>query len=138
MTNYNMGRHANPQLWPRARPHSNVVATRAGCFTKIASDFEACLRFRVTRHWLGCLTDMTAWAAEAGGDTWVFPLVQLGPVGVRQEEAATEAWLRASEPGSTVVLSSPYLNLTRSYRLALRSLAQAWTPIHTVTRRMLT
>ncbi|XP_051925653.1 CDP-diacylglycerol--glycerol-3-phosphate 3-phosphatidyltransferase, mitochondrial isoform X2 [Hippocampus zosterae] len=50
---------------------------------------------------------------EEEEDTWVFPLVQMKPLGIQR-------LLRDAEPDSTVYLTSGYFNLTRAYmRLVL-------------------
>lgn len=49
----------------------------------------------------------------------VVPMMQLGVVGLRQEELLTDAFLRSAQPGSTLIISSPYFNLPRIYMTAL-------------------
>uniref|UniRef100_A0A3Q3ABF7 CDP-diacylglycerol--glycerol-3-phosphate 3-phosphatidyltransferase n=1 Tax=Kryptolebias marmoratus TaxID=37003 RepID=A0A3Q3ABF7_KRYMA len=59
---------------------------------------------------------------EDGGeeDTWVFPLIQMKPLGIRVDEQVTQRLLTDAEPDSTVFLTSGYFNLTRAYvRLVL-------------------
>uniref|UniRef100_H3BZ52 CDP-diacylglycerol--glycerol-3-phosphate 3-phosphatidyltransferase n=1 Tax=Tetraodon nigroviridis TaxID=99883 RepID=H3BZ52_TETNG len=53
-------------------------------------------------------------------DTWVIPLVQMKPLGIRVDEQVTQSLLRAAGPDSTVFLTSGYFNLTQAYmRLVL-------------------
>lgn len=55
-----------------------------------------------------------------GSDTWVFPLVQAGFAGFYQEEAATLLLLRhAASDDGTLILTTPYLNLSTAYEYAL-------------------
>ncbi|KAM9831203.1 CDP-diacylglycerol--glycerol-3-phosphate 3-phosphatidyltransferase, mitochondrial [Neosynchiropus ocellatus] len=53
-------------------------------------------------------------------DTWVFPLVQMKPLGIQVDEQVTKRLLTEAQPDSTVFLTSGYFNLTRAYmRLVL-------------------
>ncbi|CAB1338588.1 unnamed protein product [Coregonus sp. 'balchen'] len=54
---------------------------------------------------------------EEGGkeDTWVFPLVQMKPLGIQVDEQITQRLLTDAGPGATVFLTSGYFNLTRAY-----------------------
>ncbi|KAM9716726.1 CDP-diacylglycerol--glycerol-3-phosphate 3-phosphatidyltransferase, mitochondrial [Menidia menidia] len=53
-------------------------------------------------------------------DTWVFPLVQMKPLGIQVDEQVTQRLLTDAGPDSTVYLTSGYFNLTRAYmRLVL-------------------
>jgi CDP-diacylglycerol--glycerol-3-phosphate 3-phosphatidyltransferase len=56
----------------------------------------------------------------SSSDTWIFPLVQAGFAGVRQEEFATLRLLRhAARLGGSLHLTTPYLNLGAAYEHAL-------------------
>uniref|UniRef100_A0A3P8W1W4 CDP-diacylglycerol--glycerol-3-phosphate 3-phosphatidyltransferase n=2 Tax=Cynoglossus semilaevis TaxID=244447 RepID=A0A3P8W1W4_CYNSE len=58
--------------------------------------------------------------SEGEEDTWVFPLVQMKPLGIQMDEQVTQRLLRDAEPDSTVFLTSGYFNLTQAYmRLVL-------------------
>ncbi|KAM8836077.1 CDP-diacylglycerol--glycerol-3-phosphate 3-phosphatidyltransferase, mitochondrial isoform 2-T5 [Spinachia spinachia] len=50
-----------------------------------------------------------------GGDTWVFPLVQMKPLGIQIDEQVTQRLLTNAGPDSCVFLTSGYFNLTRPY-----------------------
>lgn len=53
-------------------------------------------------------------------DTWVFPLVQMKPLGIHMDEQVTQRLLTKGGPDATVFLTSGYFNLTRAYmRLVL-------------------
>uniref|UniRef100_A0A8C3AV28 CDP-diacylglycerol--glycerol-3-phosphate 3-phosphatidyltransferase n=1 Tax=Cyclopterus lumpus TaxID=8103 RepID=A0A8C3AV28_CYCLU len=57
---------------------------------------------------------------EEEEDTWVFPLVQMKPLGIQVDEQVTQRLLNGAGPDSTVFLTSGYFNLTRAYmRLVL-------------------
>ena len=51
----------------------------------------------------------------AAYDTVVYPLVQMGQVGVQQDQRATERLLRSLEAGSMTYLASGYFNIPASY-----------------------
>ncbi|KAM8890558.1 CDP-diacylglycerol--glycerol-3-phosphate 3-phosphatidyltransferase, mitochondrial isoform 1-T2 [Synchiropus picturatus] len=58
--------------------------------------------------------------SESDVDTWVFPLVQMKPLGIQVDEQVTKRLLTEAQPDSTVFLTSGYFNLTRAYmRLVL-------------------
>ncbi|XP_056153534.1 CDP-diacylglycerol--glycerol-3-phosphate 3-phosphatidyltransferase, mitochondrial isoform X2 [Lampris incognitus] len=48
-------------------------------------------------------------------DTWVFPLVQMKPLGIQVDEQVTQRLLTDAGPDATVFLTSGYFNLTRAY-----------------------
>ncbi|XP_028990094.1 CDP-diacylglycerol--glycerol-3-phosphate 3-phosphatidyltransferase, mitochondrial [Betta splendens] len=52
---------------------------------------------------------------EGEDDTWVFPLVQMKPLGIQVDEQVTQRLLRDAAADSTVFLTSGYFNLTRTY-----------------------
>lgn len=52
---------------------------------------------------------------EDSEDTWVFPLVQMKPLGISLDELVTRKLLTDAGPDSTVFLTSGYFNLTRAY-----------------------
>ena len=49
-------------------------------------------------------------------DTWVVPLVQMFPFGIRQDEVVTSKLLSHAPQASKLFLASGYFNLTRKYR----------------------
>ncbi|GAQ88412.1 Phosphatidylglycerolphosphate synthase [Klebsormidium nitens] len=74
------------------------------------------LRERLESDWTasgGLLLDRTA------ADTWVLPTVQMGPLGVRQDERATLSFFRRLPRHSLVHLASAYFNLAAPYEEAL-------------------
>lgn len=54
-------------------------------------------------------------SGESEGDTWVFPLVQMKPLGIQLDEQITQRLLTEAGPDTTVFLTSGYFNLTRAY-----------------------
>nr|XP_046232196.1 CDP-diacylglycerol--glycerol-3-phosphate 3-phosphatidyltransferase, mitochondrial isoform X1 [Scatophagus argus] len=53
--------------------------------------------------------------SEGEEDTWVFPLVQMKPLGIQVDEQVTQRLLTDARPDSTVFLTSGYFNLTQAY-----------------------
>jgi hypothetical protein len=53
------------------------------------------------------------------GSAWVYPLFQMGPWGVRHDEAATVALLASLEAGTAVSLATGYFNLSKPYADAI-------------------
>ncbi|CAH0564864.1 unnamed protein product [Brassicogethes aeneus] len=50
-----------------------------------------------------------------GHDTWVFPLVQMGQLGIEQDSQVTEKILAETPEGSRLNIASGYFNLTSQY-----------------------
>ncbi|XP_070581080.1 CDP-diacylglycerol--glycerol-3-phosphate 3-phosphatidyltransferase, mitochondrial-like [Ptychodera flava] len=48
-------------------------------------------------------------------DTLILPLIQMGPLGIRNDELATRTLLETAEDGTEIHLASGYFNLTESY-----------------------
>ena len=48
-------------------------------------------------------------------DTWVYPLVQMGPFGINMDQTVTQKFLKHCEPGSRISMASAYFNLIPSY-----------------------
>ncbi|KAK2866477.1 hypothetical protein Q7C36_002533 [Tachysurus vachellii] len=61
---------------------------------------------------------------EEHSDTWVFPLVQMKPLGIQLDEEVTQRLLTEADGDSTIYLTSGYFNLTKTYmRLVLGAAA---------------
>ncbi|CAN8030803.1 unnamed protein product [Ixodes persulcatus] len=52
---------------------------------------------------------------KSPGDTWVFPLLQMMPLGIRQDQDVTERILARPPPDCTMRLATGYFNLTQRY-----------------------
>lgn len=48
-------------------------------------------------------------------DTWLFPLVQMGQLGIEQDVTITEKLLSDAPVGTTLNMSTGYFNLTNLY-----------------------
>eukprot|EP00249_Psilotum_nudum_P012695 c23927_g1_i1 orf=1491-3269(+) len=59
------------------------------------------------------------WLGGRSSNTWVFPTVQMGPVGIQQDELCTLCLLESLPAGSTVNFASAYFNLTPEIEVAL-------------------
>lgn len=59
-------------------------------------------------------------------DTWVIPLVQMFPFGIRQDEFITSELLRSASQGNMLFLASGYFNLTRKYVEILLKSSAKW------------
>ena len=58
-------------------------------------------------------------------DTWIYPLLQMGPFGILDDEIATKAIFRTAEKGEQVFLASGYFNLTEQYLRVIIQESQA-------------
>ena len=48
-------------------------------------------------------------------DTWIFPLLQMAPFGIRTDEKLTRSFLATADKDTTVYLGSGYFNLTEGF-----------------------
>lgn len=48
-------------------------------------------------------------------DTWIYPLIQMKPFGIRIDEAVTKTLLMEAEQGASIYLTTGYFNLTKTY-----------------------
>lgn len=48
-------------------------------------------------------------------DTWLFPTLQIGPVGIDHDSTVTSSILQNAPPESTLHITSPYFNFSESY-----------------------
>lgn len=70
------------------------------------------------------LSDIQNNADQARRDTWVYPLIQMKPLGIRLDETVTKALFTEAEEENRIFLTSGYFNLTRTYMdLVLRTRA---------------
>lgn len=52
---------------------------------------------------------------EPEPDTWIYPLIQMKPFGIRIDEIVTETILMEAERGASIYLTTGYFNLTQAY-----------------------
>lgn len=79
---------------------------------------------RTRQHMLEMDSNAKMDCDEEHSDTWVFPLVQMKPLGIRLDEEVTQKLLMEADGKSTVYLTSGYFNLTQTYmRLVLGAAA---------------
>jgi len=62
-------------------------------------------------------------------DTVVYPLIQMGPLGIQRDEAAILTLLGNGEPGRRLLLTTGYFNLTTSFATALVEHSRAYTSV---------
>ncbi|KAK9406981.1 CDP-diacylglycerol-glycerol-3-phosphate 3-phosphatidyltransferase mitochondrial [Crotalus adamanteus] len=48
-------------------------------------------------------------------DTWIYPLIQMKPFGIRIDEAVTKTLLMEAEQSASIYLTTGYFNLTKTY-----------------------
>lgn len=60
-------------------------------------------------------TPPTPRKSGSSADTWVFPLLQMAPLGITQDQEVTEHLLAHAPPRSTLRLATGYFNLTERY-----------------------
>lgn len=58
---------------------------------------------------------------EEGADTWIFPLVEMGQIGIHHDSVVTRKLLQSSVEGSEFKLATGYFNLTQDYMDILTS-----------------
>uniref|UniRef100_A0A3Q3IQT4 CDP-diacylglycerol--glycerol-3-phosphate 3-phosphatidyltransferase n=1 Tax=Monopterus albus TaxID=43700 RepID=A0A3Q3IQT4_MONAL len=101
---------------------SNLVEAVGDVSLQLQPDNSVTMLEGMVHPYKGNRQDFSAEARNEGEeeDTWVFPLVQMKPLGIRMDEQVTQRLLTDAGPDSTVFLTSGYFNLTRTYmRLVL-------------------
>ncbi|KAJ4444394.1 hypothetical protein ANN_06186 [Periplaneta americana] len=53
------------------------------------------------------------------GDTWIFPLVEMGQLGLHQDSCVTKKMFETALPGSIIHLATGYFNLTQEYTISI-------------------
>ena len=53
--------------------------------------------------------------SDPTADTWIYPLVQMGPIGITVDEEVTSKVLESADSNMECFLASGYFNLTRKY-----------------------
>jgi CDP-diacylglycerol--glycerol-3-phosphate 3-phosphatidyltransferase len=62
---------------------------------------------------------------EEGFDTWIYPLVQMGQLGIHQDSQATDRILAEAPKNSTLCVATGYFNLTNQYMSTLINQTEA-------------
>ncbi|XP_058062849.1 CDP-diacylglycerol--glycerol-3-phosphate 3-phosphatidyltransferase, mitochondrial isoform X1 [Anopheles bellator] len=62
---------------------------------------------------------------EGETDTWIFPLIEMGQLGIHHDSVATRQLLSGCLPGSRLRLATGYFNLTETYMRTLTNDCQA-------------
>ncbi|XP_043924098.1 CDP-diacylglycerol--glycerol-3-phosphate 3-phosphatidyltransferase, mitochondrial [Protopterus annectens] len=83
--------------------------------TKEKQQHHNTTRERLTDREQTMLSDTQSSNDETIRDTWVYPLIQMKPFGIRLDEMITKALLTEAEEESRIFLTSGYFNLTRTY-----------------------
>ena len=52
---------------------------------------------------------------DSRGDTWIYPLIQMGPFGIDVDDRATQTLFQTAPDGANIHLASGYFNLTEHY-----------------------
>lgn len=60
-------------------------------------------------------TQQVALERQTDADTWIFPLVEMGQLGIHHDSIVTKRLLSSSVEGSTFKLATGYFNLTQEY-----------------------
>jgi CDP-diacylglycerol--glycerol-3-phosphate 3-phosphatidyltransferase len=53
------------------------------------------------------------------GDTWIFPLVEMGQLGFHHDSCVTKRLFESASPGSVIHLATGYFNLTQDYTVSI-------------------
>lgn len=51
----------------------------------------------------------------SAADTWIFPLIEMGQIGIHHESFVTKRLLSNTNSGSNIKLATGYFNLTQDY-----------------------
>lgn len=81
-------------------------------------EFESAARERVWSLYKSAMSQQESFGA---GDTWIFPLVEMGQLGFHQDSCVTTRLFETALPGSIIHLATGYFNLTREYTASVIS-----------------
>lgn len=54
-------------------------------------------------------------SVSAQSDTWIYPLIEMGQLGIRNDSTATTRLIESAPEGASLSLSTGYFNLTQQY-----------------------
>lgn len=81
-------------------------------------EFESAARDRV---WSLYRSAMSQQQSLGAGDTWIFPLVEMGQLGFHHDSCVTKRLFETALPGSIIHLATGYFNLTQDYTVSVVS-----------------
>jgi len=81
-------------------------------------EFESAARQSVWSLYKSAMSQQESFGA---GDTWIFPLVEMGQLGLHHDSHVTTRLFETALPGSVIHLATGYFNLTRQYTASVIS-----------------
>lgn len=87
-------------------------------FESSPADFVSAAQSRIRKFYFNELDKRQA-ASDTSTDTWVFPLIQMGQLGIYHDNEITLKLLKTAPPGASLRFATGYFNLTAEYSSAL-------------------
>ncbi|XP_074099108.1 phosphatidylglycerophosphate synthase 1 [Cotesia typhae] len=87
-------------------------------FESSTVDFVSAAQSRIRKFYFNELDKRQA-ASDTSTDTWVFPLIQMGQLGIYHDNEITLKLLKTAPPGASLRFATGYFNLTAEYSSAL-------------------
>ncbi|XP_014248219.1 CDP-diacylglycerol--glycerol-3-phosphate 3-phosphatidyltransferase, mitochondrial [Cimex lectularius] len=84
-------------------------------FHPYKSDQQMYIREAREKIWSYYKSSVQHTETDPNHDTWIYPLLELPPLGVHQDSNMTKKLLESAEEGSVLTLSTGYFNLTEQY-----------------------
>lgn len=90
-----------------------------------AQDFSRTARDRIRSVYTKFNENYSQKFNNSNEDTWIFPLIEMGQLGISQDSEVTLRLLKSAETGAILRLATGYFNLTTEYSNALLKDCQA-------------
>ncbi|XP_069685136.1 CDP-diacylglycerol--glycerol-3-phosphate 3-phosphatidyltransferase, mitochondrial isoform X2 [Periplaneta americana] len=82
-------------------------------------EFKSAAKDRVWSYISSTMTQQQNHGISGTGDTWIFPLVEMGQLGLHQDSCVTKKMFETALPGSIIHLATGYFNLTQEYTISI-------------------
>lgn len=85
-------------------------------YTADSSEFAIQARERILKYFNTVYDQQrTAFEENPSADTWIFPLIEMGQIGIHHDSLVTKKLLSSAVNGSQMNLATGYFNLTQTY-----------------------
>ncbi|XP_067005767.2 CDP-diacylglycerol--glycerol-3-phosphate 3-phosphatidyltransferase, mitochondrial isoform X2 [Anabrus simplex] len=79
------------------------------------AEFVSAARKHVWDHYSAAVKQQQQALTSSSADTWIFPLIEMGQLGIHHDSQVTTQLLSSAHPGSLIHLATGYFNLTQEY-----------------------
>ncbi|XP_060583180.1 CDP-diacylglycerol--glycerol-3-phosphate 3-phosphatidyltransferase, mitochondrial-like [Ruditapes philippinarum] len=101
----------NTTVYPEGAPHPYDGSEDVQVFKDYAEDTIS----KLNSFWKESRASTQLNSNDSDVDTWLYPLIQMGPFKIKDDEVVTERLFTKSETPDRILLASGYFNLTSNY-----------------------